>query len=694
MAKISTTLDGNSECHNTSRAVLQTDSFAIGKPERCSLKVLVADDDPVTVESLTGLLTEWGYDPVAVRTGSEALNLLNANNGPSIAVLDWMLPDIHGTEICKRLRASQSLRYLYLILLTGRDETNDVVEGLGAGADDYLRKPYDPLELRARLDTGSRIVVQKALRESEQRFQGAFEQAGVGMALVDLSGRWLQVNPALCDFLGYTSSELIAANVQSVTHPDDLPKTLLALQQLAAGAFKIHQTEKRYLHKDGHAVWGLLTASPVTSPDGKPSYFVTQIQDISKRKQAQDALRAAHAESELFINSVPSILIGTDSHGQITRWNLAAADTFALPASAVRGKSLKNCGIKWMTPNIEAEIDSWVRIEKGGKRSDLLFEKDGSQHFLGLSINRVTFANEKSVGLLITGADITERRHLEGQLRQAQKLEAIGQLAAGIAHEINTPTQYVGDNTTFIKQSWSAISDLARAAQRLDEESQAGAISPEATERLRQCIKEADLDYLLDEMPKAIDQSLEGVQRVAKIVHAMKEFSHPGSEEKTALDINRAIETTITVARNEYKYVSEVETCLDPELPLVRCHAGEFNQVILNLLINAAHAIRQVVGDGSGGKGTIRVATTRPERDEVEISIRDTGCGIPEAIQSRIFEPFFTTKPVGQGTGQGLALAHTTIVRRHGGRLWFQTAEGKGTTFFIRLPIAPSAAEP
>jgi signal transduction histidine kinase len=175
---------------------------------------------------------------------------------------------------------------------------------------------------------------------------------------------------------------------------------------------------------------------------------------------------------------------------------------------------------------------------------------------------------------------------------------------------------------------------------------------------------------------------------VAEIVRAMKEFSHPSSEEKTALDINHAIETTITVARNEWKYVCTVETCLDPRLPLVPCHAGEFNQTILNLLINAAHAIRQAIGDGIAGKGKIKLST-RQDGDQVEISIEDTGCGIPEEIQSRIFEPFFTTKPVGQGTGQGLALAHTTIVRRHDGRLWFETVAGKGTTFFIRLPLAP-----
>jgi PAS domain S-box-containing protein len=794
------------------------DPFPSRGPKRVAVKVLVADDDPVILESLTGLLTEWEYEPVIVRNGSTALNLLSAQDGPNLAVLDWMLPDILGTEICRRLRQAQSLRYVYLILLTGRDAASDVVEGLDAGADDYLRKPYNSAELRARLDAGSRIVALKALRESEQRFQSAFEHAGIGMALVGLTGNWLQVNSALCDFLGYSSGELLATNFQAITHPDDLPKNLLSLQHVVDGTLKLYQTEKRYLHKQGHAVWGLVTVSPVSNTEGKPAYLVTQIQDISarkqaeqtlgereaqlqllldstaeaiygvdlagnctfsnrsclkslgyqtpgallgkhmhtlihhsyadgtpfpvercpmyrtfrdggkshvdsevmwkadgtsfpveywshpvrqegtlvgcvvtfvditSRKQAEDALRAAHAESEFFINSVPSILIGTDASGQINRWNLSAANAFALSAAEVRCKPLQNCGIKWSAPSIGAEIDSWSSILKGSRRVDVPFEKDGKSHFLGLTINRVTSVNEKNGGLLITGADITERKHLEGQLRQAQKLEAIGQLAAGIAHEINTPTQYVGDNTTFVKQSWPAISDLARLAQRIDRESATGAISPDTTASLRHCIKEADLDYLLLEIPKAIDQSLEGVQRVAKIVHAMKEFSHPGSEDKSPLDINRSIETTITVARNEWKYVADVETSLDLKLPLVPCHGGEFNQVILNLLINAAHAIRQVLGEGAGDKGKIVVAT-RHEHNYVEISIQDTGGGIPEEIQSRIFEPFFTTKPVGQGTGQGLALAHTTIVRKHGGRIWFETTKGKGTTFFIRLPI-------
>jgi signal transduction histidine kinase len=215
----------------------------------------------------------------------------------------------------------------------------------------------------------------------------------------------------------------------------------------------------------------------------------------------------------------------------------------------------------------------------------------------------------------------------------------------------------------------------------------AGSISSQTLQRFDALAQAADFEYLQTEIPRAIEQSLDGIERVAKIVRAMKDFSHPGSEEKKSIDINQAIETTITVARNEWKYVADVETHFDSNLPLVLCHAGEFNQVILNLLINAAQAIAQALEGGSQGKGKIVVSTTC-DQDWAEISISDTGAGIPEAVRSRVFEPFFTTKPVGKGTGQGLALAHTAIVRRHGGKIWFDSELGKGTTFYIRMPLA------
>jgi signal transduction histidine kinase len=186
-------------------------------------------------------------------------------------------------------------------------------------------------------------------------------------------------------------------------------------------------------------------------------------------------------------------------------------------------------------------------------------------------------------------------------------------------------------------------------------------------------------------MPRAIQQSLEGVQHVSRIVKAMKDFSHPGIDRKVAVDLNRAIETTLTVARNELKYVADTVTQLDPQLPPVPCLPGEINQVLLNLVINAAHAIADALPPGEQRRGRITVSTQCFE-DMVELRVSDTGTGIPEDVRSRIFEPFFTTKPVGRGTGQGLSLAHAVVVNKHGGQIWFDTELGKGTTFIVRLP--------
>jgi PAS domain S-box-containing protein len=410
--------------------------------------------------------------------------------------------------------------------------------------------------------------------------------------------------------------------------------------------------------------------------------------DIAERKSTQDALRRAHEEAELFINAVPSILIGISRDSRIKRWNLAAAKVFGLVKAEVIGKSLAECGVHWVRLDMQAEIDSWCAGREMRRVEALPFLIDGETRFLGLTLNWICAPEERIDELLIIGSDVTDREILGQQLRQAQKLEAIGQLAAGIAHEINTPTQYVGDNTRFLQESWHSFNELLAIAREMRQRAAAGSISSQTLQRFDALAQVADFEYLQTEIPRAIEQSLDGIERVAKIVRAMKDFSHPGSEEKKSIDINQAIETTITVARNEWKYVADVETHFDSNLPLVLCHAGEFNQVILNLLINAAQAIAQALEGGSQGKGKIVVSTTC-DQDWAEISISDTGAGIPEAVRSRVFEPFFTTKPVGKGTGQGLALAHTAIVRRHGGKIWFDSELGKGTTFYIRMPLAP-----
>lgn len=472
---------------------------------------------------------------------------------------------------------------------------------------------------------------------------------------------------------------------------------------LVAGGDKVNLTHIRgVLEKTGYDI---LTASDANEAlrlldtDDAPALAVVDLElpgldevemcrrlQRTSRRQAEAALKAAHAETELFLRSIPSILIGLDASGHIVRWNPTAAKTLGVSEEKVRGKTLDDCGVKWLHPEMKAEIARWLNTETLRRCDNVAVERNNETRFVGLEVRRISSHDNQPAGFIITGADVTERKGLEDQLRQAQKLEAIGQLAAGIAHEINTPTQYIGDNTRFLKDSWTAIAEILSLCQTMRQEASAGSITPESLANFDRVMEQADTDYLLKEIPHAIDQSLEGLERVAKIVRAMKEFSHPGSEEKRAVDINKAIETTVTVARNEWKYVADVVTQLDSCLPLVPCLGGEFNQVILNLIINAAHAIAGVVGDGSKGKGKITISTRR-DGPWVQIAIQDTGTGIPPEIQSRIFEPFFTTKPVGKGTGQGLALAHSAIVNRHQGRIWFESEPGQGTTFFIKLPV-------
>jgi signal transduction histidine kinase len=311
--------------------------------------------------------------------------------------------------------------------------------------------------------------------------------------------------------------------------------------------------------------------------------------------------------------------------------------------------------------------------------------KSGQFIHVSLTISPIRDAMGKIVGASKIARDITERKLLENQLLQSQKLESVGQLAAGIAHEINTPIQFVGDNVRFLKD---VFPDLTKAL-KIYSEATIGTANTELSEELPLELKRGldalDLDYLLAEAPKAIDQALEGIGRVTQLVRAMKEFSHPGSKEKSLVDLNRAIRSTVTVARNEWKLVANLTTDLDPELPLICCLPDEFNQVILNLIVNASHAIEDAQKERNGALGEIKVQTRNHEH-WVEIRIQDTGTGIPEGVQSRIFDPFFTTKQIGKGTGQGLAIARSVVVDKHGGSIDFETRQGVGTAFIIRLP--------
>jgi two-component system NtrC family sensor kinase len=283
--------------------------------------------------------------------------------------------------------------------------------------------------------------------------------------------------------------------------------------------------------------------------------------------------------------------------------------------------------------------------------------------------------------------DTTERKRLELELRQAQKLESMGRLASGIAHEINTPIQFVGDQAHFVRSALNRVLALCEEYRALVVKGESGGLTAEDFAAIHQAERDARLPFVLDNVVPAIESILEGTHRVTELVQSMKEFVHPERAERGFADINHALRTTSTICANELKYVADVEMNLG-ELPLIDCYVNELNQVFLNLLVNAAHAIADVV-TGSMERGKITI-TTRHVSDDVIVSIADTGAGIPEAVQPKIFEPFFTTKEIGKGTGQGLPIARLIVVDKHRGSLTFETKIGSGTTFHIRIPVRAS----
>jgi len=383
--------------------------------------------------------------------------------------------------------------------------------------------------------------------------------------------------------------------------------------------------------------------------------------------------------------SAPVTMGTLDPQGRIVDVNCALEELFGFSREELLGKSYLGF---LSAEDVAASRDAFVELVDGARRNNQtqrrMVAKDGRSLLVNIGLTAVRDHEGKAQLLIVTVEDVTERTRLEVELRHSQKLESVGRLAAGIAHEINTPIQFVGDNVHFLSGAFEQLLALCASYQNACKRSVAGQVSAEDIAQIKQEEELADLDYLRANIPASILATIDGVGRVAKIVQSMKAFAHPDRGEKEPSDLNLALRNTLTVATNELKYVAAVETEFG-ELPMVPCFLSDLNQVFLNLLVNAAHAVGDVVGKSSQ-RGVIRVRTYC-EQDHVVVAISDTGTGIPADLHDRIFEPFFTTKEVGKGTGQGLALARSVIVEEHGGTLTFTTEMGKGTTFFIRIPV-------
>ncbi len=423
-----------------------------------------------------------------------------------------------------------------------------------------------------------------------------------------------------------------------------------------------------------------------------------KVADLEKMVVARTAQMVQEQEKfrSIFENS-PEGIFQIAPDGSFLTANPALAGIYGFASPKELMEQLTNVHQLYLDPSRLAEFQRRMEQERIVREFESEIKcKDGSKKWISETACKVTKLDGSPLyyqGFVvdISGQKLAqqERNLMEVHLRQAQKLESVGQLAAGIAHEINTPIQYIGDNIRFVLESFSDLTGLLAECQKFATAIQSNKVTPDMLAAIESFSQKTDLAYLSKEIPSAAQQSLDGVAHVANIVRAMKEFSHPGSTQKVPIDLNHAIETTLTVARTEWKYIADVVTDFDPALPPIPCLPGDINQVILNLVVNAAHAIGDVVKKTEGAKGAIKIST-KLDGNWAEIRISDTGTGIPEEVRHRIFEPFFTTKEVGKGTGQGLAIARSTVVSKHGGQLYFESIMGKGTTFIVRLPTSPS----
>jgi|GEM_PF-6245450 len=399
-------------------------------------------------------------------------------------------------------------------------------------------------------------------------------------------------------------------------------------------------------------------------------------------------------EMGLILNSAEEGFLGISESGTVTFANPAAGHLLGVPSESMLGKPLTQSVGHGCAPDTPCHYSSCpiLRPFSDGlihRATNWSFIRQDGSALIVDYCSTPAREDEKVAAVVLAFRDMTQQRRMEAQVLQGEKLQAIGQLAAGIAHEINTPMQYIGDNVYFMGEGFSDLLGLIQEYRKAIDELEQDSRKAEILSRIQAAEKSADIDFLRENAPNALASATEGIERVRKIVYAMKEFSRPGASEKTPSDLNQAVENALTISTSTWKEVATVECDLSSSLPLVFCMPGEINQVILNLIVNACHAIADFRKKDSGcALGKIRIETGVSD-NFAEIRISDTGGGIPLQHQKRIFEPFFTTKEVGRGSGQGLSISRTIIENKHGGHLDFSTEIGKGTVFTVRLPLNP-----
>lgn len=696
-------------------------------------RVLVIDDSPSQVLLTTRLLQRAGFVVTSASDGIRGIDQAGVEL-PDVIVSDVLMPELNGYQVCRLLKDDPATAGIPVILLTALEERIDRFWAEEAGADGFVSKAQLMTELVASvqrasaarprtnpanatpsqageqpLEVHSRLAQLLERMLQEQTVTDRFRRIGVECASSPAAARSLFHSLAmLLDVqVGVLSLPLAAGECHfaSCSVAEDLQLALLrerierapdaaliAVGDAPGGSGEgvLWTSELRH----GQLACGRLSLLLARAPNKQHLRMLELIRRelgpvlagiIARERQAalHDQLVAAHGQTEHFLSSLSSVLVGVDAAGRIVRWNTAAADAFGIAVGEALGREWKHSGIRWSDPSCAERL---ARRPADGERAhnlDLGFlGGDGQSRLLA-----ATMDFDSSGGFALLGTDVTARRRMESDLQDAQRLRGIGQLAAGLAHEMNTPGQFISDNLSFLADAMRDLDAVLELCRQLTDPSTSSDPSKleERVTQLQALAKAVDLDFLAQEMPAALTQTREGAARMIEVVAAMKDFASDAGSGVLAVDVNEAVRNTTVVARKLWHEVADLELKLAEGLPQIHAAPGDLRQALLNLLVNAAEAIGRA---GLATRGRLRVTTSLADGC-VRIEVSDNGPGLADGVRERVFEPFFTTKPPGAGLGQGLSFAYSAIVKRGGGRLTAENLSEGGARFVIELPLRP-----
>jgi two-component system, NtrC family, sensor kinase len=562
------------------------------------MDILIVEDDFISRNILKKMLVEMGQTVIEAEDGHKGWEILKSRH-IRLIISDWMMPGMNGLELCKKIRSESFKEYIYVIMLTAKDRRADLVEVFHAGADDYIPKPFDPEELRARVMTGLRIIdleerhnnLAHTLIESRNKLRIVIDSLNEEIVSLDQDMRIVSVNKAFASKYQCKPQELTgkAYNNKLLARCDFLRDD--GIKSLISSVFETSESQKTmFTCKDeaGQPVFRRIQSMPVQDEVGQVFQVVIVSQDITDERRKTEE-----------IHNLNEKLLATSSKVE------------------AQNEELKN------------------------------------------TLNRL--------------------EETQAHMIQSEKMASIGQLAAGVAHEINNPTGFVSSNLKTLLDYQQDIAELIEKyhafADKLNNNGNIDSLAKELQE-IKGFEDDIDIQYILEDVTDLIGDCREGTDRIKKIVLDLKDFAHPGEDKIQSLDINNGLESTLNVVNNEIKYKATVQREFG-EIPPIKGYPQQLNQVFMNILVNAAQAIEK--------KGEIVIRTSRID-DQVEVKISDTGSGIDAQNLQKIFDPFFTTKDVGKGTGLGMNIAYN-IVKKHHGTISVDSEVGKGTTFTIRLPV-------